>query len=163
MTEDTFTVRGMAESDVRAAAGLAAKLVQMHHDFDPKRFMHLPNAAPGYAGFLAGELESKRVVLVVAERDRDKAIVGYAYGRLEGRDWNELLDAHGKLHDVYVDERARGAGLGERLVMEIVRVLTERGAPRVVLSTATQNASAQRLFTKLGFRTTMLEMTREKD
>lgn len=151
----------MREGDVRAASELAGKLVAMHHAFDEQRFMHLPNAASGYAGYLAGELESKRVVLVVAERDRDRRVVGYAYGRLEGRDYNELLDAHGKLHDVYVDEAARGAGLGERLVLEIVRVLTERGAPRVVLSTATQNTPAQRLFAKLGFRTTMLEMTRE--
>jgi ribosomal protein S18 acetylase RimI-like enzyme len=39
--------------------------------------------------------------------------------------------------------------------------LRERGAPRVVLSTAAQNETAQRLFEKLGFRRTMIEMTRE--
>jgi ribosomal protein S18 acetylase RimI-like enzyme len=39
--------------------------------------------------------------------------------------------------------------------------LTERGTPRLVLHTATQNQTAQRLFARFGFRTTMLEMTRE--
>jgi RimJ/RimL family protein N-acetyltransferase len=39
--------------------------------------------------------------------------------------------------------------------------LREHGAPRVVLGTAEQNAGAQRLFAKLGFRRTMIEMTRE--
>jgi ribosomal protein S18 acetylase RimI-like enzyme len=35
------------------------------------------------------------------------------------------------------------------------------GAPRVLLHTAVQNEQAQALFSKLGFRSTMLEMTRE--
>jgi ribosomal protein S18 acetylase RimI-like enzyme len=37
----------------------------------------------------------------------------------------------------------------------------DRGAPRVVLGTAEQNEPAQRLFERLGFRRTMVEMTRE--
>jgi ribosomal protein S18 acetylase RimI-like enzyme len=39
--------------------------------------------------------------------------------------------------------------------------LRERGAPRVMLWTAQQNDGAQRLFDRLGFRRTMVEMTRE--
>jgi RimJ/RimL family protein N-acetyltransferase len=39
--------------------------------------------------------------------------------------------------------------------------LLDLGAPRVVLSTATQNEAAQRLFAAAGFRATMIEMTRE--
>ncbi|MDB4944225.1 MAG: Histone acetyltransferase [Labilithrix sp.] len=153
----------MGAGDLDAASRLAAALVDMHYQLDRQRFLHLPDAASGYARFLGGELASKRVVLLVAERTADHAIVGYAYGRLEGRDYNELLDACGKLHDVYVDEAARGSGVGERLVREVVRELTARGAPRVVLMTAAQNERAQKMFARLGFRTTMLEMTREKD
>jgi ribosomal protein S18 acetylase RimI-like enzyme len=41
--------------------------------------------------------------------------------------------------------------------------LEARGAPRVVLSTAERNATAQRLFARAGFRRTMIEMTRELD
>ena len=138
----------------------------MHHDLDPRRFLHLANPEAGYARYFAGELESDAVVLLVAERTSGAAagtIVGYAYGRLEPRSYNELLDACGKLHDVYVDESARGNGLGEQLVVEVVGRLTEKGAPRVLLLTAVQNEAAQHLFKKLGFRTTMLEMTREAD
>jgi ribosomal protein S18 acetylase RimI-like enzyme len=39
--------------------------------------------------------------------------------------------------------------------------LRDRGAPRVVLGTAQRNEAAQRLFERLGFRRTMIEMTRE--
>jgi len=39
--------------------------------------------------------------------------------------------------------------------------LESRGAPRVVLMSASRNEGAQRLFERLGFRRTMVEMTRE--
>jgi ribosomal protein S18 acetylase RimI-like enzyme len=152
----------MTPPDLPAAARLAGKLVRMHHALDPRRFLHLENPEAGYARYLAGELEGARSVLLVAERGGE-AVVGYAYARLEARNYNELLDACAKLHDVYVDESARGHGVGEALVREVVRRATALGAPRVVLLTAVQNASAQRLFAKLGFATTMLEMTREGD
>ena len=158
----------MTASDLPAAAALAAKLVAMHHDLDERRFLHLPNAAAGYARYFGSELQSEGVVLLVAEQAPPSSdpgagarIVGYAYGRLEPRSYDELLDACGKLHDVYVDESARGHRLGEALVREVVARLSAMGAPRVLLLTAAQNEAAQHLFAKLGFRTTMLEMTRD--
>jgi RimJ/RimL family protein N-acetyltransferase len=39
--------------------------------------------------------------------------------------------------------------------------LKSHGMPRVVLGTASANVAAQRLFAQLGFRPTMIEMTRE--
>jgi ribosomal protein S18 acetylase RimI-like enzyme len=152
-------VRTMVPADLEVVGRLAGKLVRMHYDLDPRRFLHLENPEPGYARWLGKEMKSDAVVLIVAEVDGD--VVGYVYARKEGRDYNELLDAHGKLHDVYVDESARGRGAGEALVREAMRRLAEKGAPRVLLSTAVQNESAHRLFEKVGFRTTMLEMTVE--
>jgi ribosomal protein S18 acetylase RimI-like enzyme len=166
VTAASITVRAMTPPDLPAAARLAGKLVRMHHALDPRRFLHLENPEAGYARYLAGELAGDRAVLLVAERGgvpAAEAVVGYAYARLEARNYNELLDACAKLHDVYVDESARGLGVGEALVREVVLRATALGAPRVVLLTAVQNASAQRLFAKLGFATTMLEMTREGD
>lgn len=155
-----FVVRSLDKPDLQAVAALAGRLVRMHHAYDPQRFLHLANPEAGYARYFASELESPDVVLLAAERAG--AIVGYAYARMEPRSYNELLDACGKLHDVYVDEGARGLGVGEALVREAIARLEQRGAPRVVLLTAVQNEAAQRLFGRLGFRTTMLEMTREK-
>lgn len=149
----------MTTDDLPRAGALAARLVAQHHGFDPARFMDLPNADVGYARYFGAELKRDEAVLLVAEDD--EAVFGYAYGRLEERSYNELLDACGKLHDVFVDERGRGRGAGETLVREVIARLEAKGAPRVVLLTAVQNASAQRLFARLGFRTTMLELTRE--
>lgn len=161
MVSESFIIRAMTSSDVPAVGRLAGKLVALHYALDPKRFIHLPNPEAGYGRYLGRELENPGVVLLVAVQSVDQAVVGYSYARLEERDYNELLDACGKLHDVIVDESARGHGLGEKLVREALRRLAEKGAPRVVLSTASQNEPAQRLFKRLGFRTTMLEMTRE--
>jgi ribosomal protein S18 acetylase RimI-like enzyme len=163
VSDVTFTVRAMTTADLPAVGRLAGRLVRMHYELDPLRFLHLPNPEAGYARYLGSELANARVVLAVAEgaSSAGTEIVGYAYGRLEERDYNALLDASGTLHDVYVDESARGHGLGRALVREVLRGLTEKGAPRVLLHTAVQNEAAQKLFQSLGFRTTMLEMTRE--
>ncbi|MGH7011529.1 MAG: GNAT family N-acetyltransferase, partial [Caulobacteraceae bacterium] len=52
-------------------------------------------------------------------------------------------------------------GVGARLLDHAIKALAERGAPRVVLSTAAKNEAARRLFVAAGFRRTMIEMTRE--
>jgi ribosomal protein S18 acetylase RimI-like enzyme len=151
----------MANPDLSAVGGLAGQLLRMHHGFDPQRFMRPVDPERGYARWFATQLEEDEVILLVAEDTADGNIVGYAYARMEPRSYNELLDACAKLHDIYVDEGARRRGIGEALLDEVLRLATAKGAPRVVLLTATQNESAQRLFKRFGFRTTMLEMTRE--
>lgn len=154
-----MNVRTMVPADLEAVGRLAGKLVRMHHDFDPKRFIHLENPEPGYARWLGQELKNDAVVLISAELDGK--VVGYVYAKKENRNYNDLLDAHGKLHDVFVDESARGRGVGEALVRDAQRRLAEKGAPRVILASAVQNEAAHRLFQRCGFRTTMLEMTAE--
>lgn len=164
---DALSVRPATRADLPAVARLAAKLVRLHHGFDPDRFLCMEPLEPGYERFLGGELADPDAVILVAvapasaSNDEGDRVVGYTYGRLEPRDWNELLDACGKIHDVYVDEAARGQGAAKALVEAVVAHLQGKGAPRVVLLSATPNVAAQRLFAKLGFRPTMVEMTRE--
>jgi ribosomal protein S18 acetylase RimI-like enzyme len=152
-------IRPARLDDVPAAARLAAALVRQHHAFDPDRFMLVEPVEEGYASFLRTQVDREGVVFLVAELDG--AVVGYLLGGLEGRDWMLLLDDCGKIHDVYVDETARGRGIGARLVEDAVARLVAMGAPRIVLSTAWPNDVARRLFARLGFRPTMVEMTRD--
>ena len=160
----SIIVRSAARADLPAAARLAAELVRFHHALDPHRFMVTEPLEIGYEAWFNRELANQEAVIVVAEERRDDgppAIIGYAYGRLEPRDWNSLLDACGALHDILVAPSARRNGTGEALVEAVVARLRALGAPRVVLHTAVQNTAAQRLFERLGFRQTMIEMTRE--
>lgn len=156
-------VRPAVPADTPRLGELAEALVRFHHELDPGRFLRADDVADGYGRWLAREARRGAVVLV-AEDDADTsrtrpAIVGYAYATLEERNWNELLDAHGKLHDVFVDPSARRRGVARALVTAARDALLALGAPRLVLSTAHGNAEAQALFAALGFRPSMIEMT----
>jgi ribosomal protein S18 acetylase RimI-like enzyme len=159
-----LTIRPAEPGDLPALGRLGGQLVRYHRDLDPLRFMDIANVDEGYARFLGSQLKNPRAVVLCACRSGGAAgseIVGYAYGTVEGRDWNALLDAHGVLHDVIVSPTSRREGAGEALITEICKRLRALGAPRVILFTAVQNSAAQALFKKMGFRVTMLEMTRE--
>jgi ribosomal protein S18 acetylase RimI-like enzyme len=156
----THTIRLATQTDLSALGRLGALLMKAHYDFDPRRFMD-PGTDPaeGYAWFLGKQLKDQDVVIFVAEQDGD--VIGYVYAGLEPISWKELRDECGFIHDVVVDERGRRTGMATALIEKAVEWLRERGAPRVMLWTAEQNVGAQQLFAKLGFRRTMIEMTRE--
>ena len=153
-------IRRATEADGPALGRLGGMLLRAHHSFDPQRFMQ-PGADPegGYERFLRSQLEEEDAVVLVA--DRGGAVIGYVFAALEPISWKELRDACGFIHDIAVDEVGRRAGVATRLTEAAIDWLRERGAPRVVLGTAERNPAAQRLFEKLGFRRTMIEMTRE--
>lgn len=153
-----LSVRRATHADLPRLGELAGELVRMHHRTDPRRFFLVDGVEQGYARWFASELGREEAVILVAERDG--AILGYGYGSLEGRDWNALLDEHGAIHDIMVDESARRSGAGRALVVAMSEALEAMGAPRIVLSTMVQNTAAQALFAACGFRATMLEMTR---
>lgn len=141
---------------------LGALLVRAHHDFDPLRFLAAtPRTAQGYGSFLGSQLHEPAVIVLVAERGGE--VIGYTYAGLEGNDYMSLRGPAGVLHDIVVDPAQRGQGVGRMLLDATIAALKERGAPRVVLSTAEKNDEAQRLFDRAGFRRTMIEMTRELD
>jgi len=134
----------------------------MHHDFDRQRFIAAtPQTEQGYASFLGTQLEEPNVVVLVAERDGE--VLGYTYAGVEGLDYMSLRGPAGVLYDIVVDPAHREHGVGRMLLDATLKALEDRGAPRVVLSTAERNESAQRLFARAGFRRTMVEMTRELD
>jgi ribosomal protein S18 acetylase RimI-like enzyme len=154
------TIRPATRKDVSALGRLGALLVRTHHEFDPRRF--LPATAQteqGYGSFLGTQLGEENIVVLVAELGGE--VVGYAYAGVEGIDYMSLRGPAGVLYDIVVDPANRRLGIGRTLLDAVLKELDRRGVPRVVLSTATQNDAAQRLFTAAGFRRTMIEMTRE--
>jgi len=155
-----MNIRLAQPHDLAALGRLGAQLVRLHHAFDRDRFMApAGDIEAGYQWFLGTQLDEPDVVIYVAEQAG--TVVGYAYAGLEPLSWKELRDPAGFIHDVVVDESARGQGIGAQLVEAAAAWLEEHGAPRVMLWTAERNPSAQRLFERAGFRRTMIEMTRE--
>ena len=162
---DAVEVRAAGIEDLPAAARLAAALVRQHHAYDPLRFMSFEPLEDGYERFFRSQIDREGVALLVAVHpvSRGAHVVGYVFGTLEDCDWSDLRDACGKIHDVYVDASVRRCGVATQLVEAAVAALGAMGAPRVVLMAAWQNDDARALFARLGFRPTMVEMTRETD
>jgi ribosomal protein S18 acetylase RimI-like enzyme len=160
--ERDVLVRRAEQSDLAALGTLGAQLMRTHYAFDPQRFM-APGAAPerGYAWFLGSQLRDDDAAVLVADRTSAGQIVGYVYASLEPQSWKELREPAGFIHDVAVAEHERGRGIATALLDAAIEWLRSRGAPRAILWTAEPNDVAQRLFARLGFRRTMIEMTRE--
>lgn len=155
------TIRAAERRDMEALGRLGAMLMRTHYAFDPQRFLAPGDSAEsGYAWFLGSILDDPDGRVLVAE-DEEETIVGYAFVALEPLSWKELRGPAGFVHDIAVREDARRSGVAARLMQAAVEWLRERGAPRVILWTAAQNDAAQTLFTSLGFRQTMVEMTME--
>jgi GNAT superfamily N-acetyltransferase len=153
-------IRTATKADLPALGRLGALLLRTHYEFDAQRFMAPDgNADAGYAWFLGTQLREDDVVVLVA--DQEGEVVGYVYAGLEPQSWKELREACGFIHDVVVDERGRRTGVATALIEAAADWLRAHGAPRMVLWTAQRNEAAQQLFERLGFRRTMIEMTRE--
>lgn len=153
-------IRRATVADLESLGRLGALLVQEHYEFDAHRFFAAtPETPAGYAAFLRSQLEDPDATLLVAEQDG--RVVGYAYGTIEGIDFMALRGPAAVLHDLIVDAEYRDRGVGRALLEAILAAFASSRAPRVVLSTAQRNESAQRFFERMGFRRTMIEMTRE--
>src|ERR1700760_2788713 len=153
-------IRRAMTSDLPRLGRLGALPVEAHLHLDPARLpapTHRP--AADYASFVNTKLEDPDAAILVAEFDA--RVIGYAYAAVQGYDYMSLRGPAGVLHDLIVDPEHRGRGVGRLLLNAAQAYLKTRGAPRVVLSTAERNQAAQRLFARMGFRRTMVEMTRE--
>jgi ribosomal protein S18 acetylase RimI-like enzyme len=155
-------IRPATPADLPEIGRLGALLVETHHAFDPQRFLAATEQTrAGYARFLGSQLGRPDTAVLVA--DDNGTVVGYAYAAVEGYDYLTLRGPAGILHDILVAPERRGHGIGHLLLEAVLAFLTSRGVPRVLLSTAERNEGAQRLFAAMGFRRTMVEMTREVD
>jgi diamine N-acetyltransferase len=153
------TIRTATDEDLPALGRLGALLVRQHTAFDRRRFIAPAHPERVYEDFLRREMRSDDGVVLVAERGG--VIVGYAFASIEPASMKELRPTAGFIHDVLVEEQARGSSIGTSLINAAIAWLRDHGADRVMLWSAEQNAVAQQLFTRLGFRRTMVEMTRE--
>jgi ribosomal protein S18 acetylase RimI-like enzyme len=109
----------------------------------------LPQLSSGRSGPSQAELAeiaaAPGTVLLVA-RD-DDAIVGTLTLLL----YRLPAGFRGWIHDVVVDEDARGRGVGEALTQEALAIATAAGAERVDLTTRRHRKAAHRLYERLGF------------
>jgi ribosomal protein S18 acetylase RimI-like enzyme len=157
-----MTIRPATDDDWKRIGDLGELLVRAHHGFNPSRFIH-PSSMSGdlYASRVRAEIARGHGTVLVA--DVDGRVVGFVFAGIEPESWKELRDIAGYVHDLVVDEPARHSGVGTALMASAIAWFDARGVSRVMLWTAPQNVSAQRLFHRLGFRSTMIELTLSRD
>jgi ribosomal protein S18 acetylase RimI-like enzyme len=155
-------IRRATAADLEAVGRMGALLMRMHHEFDRDRFMAPePRSERGYGSFLGSQIDKTDALVLIAEHESE--VVGYLYAAIEGPSWKELRDRAGYIHDVLIEEQHRGVRIAEDLMNAAFAWMREHHVPRVVLGSAANNVRGQRFFERLGFRPTMIEMTKELD
>lgn len=151
------TIRPATASDRDTLGRFGGALMRQHHASDPRRFIQVEHPEAGYGRFLVSQLSIPSSLVLVAEHAG--TVIGYLFADVESTNWMELRGPCGVVQDVYVDEAARRLGAGRELMNAAIAWIRSQGRSQVVLMTKSRNEHAQRLFTSLGFRPTMVEMT----
>jgi ribosomal protein S18 acetylase RimI-like enzyme len=109
----------------------------------------VPQLSPGSAGPTRSELAevvSAPGTKVLVARDGD-AVVGTLTLLL----YRLPTGARGWIHDVVVDESARGQGAGAALVEEALRLAEAAGVASIHLTARAHREAAHRMYRRLGF------------
>jgi len=156
-----ITIRPATASDEEPLGRFGGALMRQHHTADPRRFIQVEHPEAGYGRFLVSQISKPNSLVMVAERSG--AIIGYVFADVEPTNWMELRGPCGVVHDIYVDEAARHQGAGRKLMSAAIAWVRSKGRSQVVLTTKNRNEHARHLFTTLGFRPTMIEMTLDQE
>lgn len=105
-----------------------------------------PNRTPPTLRDLAEVAAAPGTIFLVA-RDDDERVIGM----LTLIVYRVPTGLRGWIHDVVVDEAARGRGAGEALTREALEAARSIGVATVHLTTRTQREAANRLYRRLGF------------
>lgn len=149
------TVRRATIEDAPAVADFAQKLALQHVGYDPQRFVQIADSLQMTA-FYGSQTKVDDAAVIVAEIG--EKIVGFAYLQFEAKNYADLLKSAVWIHDIYIDEAARGHEAGKSLIESSKRLAREMGATKLMLSAAVQNEEAKGFFARQGFKETMVEM-----
>lgn len=116
---------------------------------------HLGYDWPSDNAFLAGVerlIEGRDTEFVIGAPHEDAPPAGVCQLRYRDGLWRAGVDC--LLEDLFVEEHARGAGLGRALVEGAIAAARARGARRMELDTNERNEAAIALYESFGFSAT---------
>ncbi len=106
-----------------------------------------------YERILADDLRAlmsdRNAYVLIAEADRDA--LGYITGRVSTES-RRVLPQRGVVEDWYVEESARGSGVGKQLLTELERRFADAGCQVIESATWSGNDAARRAHDAMGFR-----------
>jgi GNAT superfamily N-acetyltransferase len=152
----SIQIRPAVQSDLSRVTELGIKLIRQHQGFDARRFTDFENLETRYALLLTGRMKREDAVVLVAELYG--RVMGHALVSMEEESLLDIASPRAWLHDLYVDEAARGLGEGKLLLQAAVESARSWGSQTLMLHVAAKNQFAQRLFRENGFQIVMHEM-----
>ncbi|HQU84090.1 MAG TPA: GNAT family N-acetyltransferase [Pyrinomonadaceae bacterium] len=151
----SVVVRRANSDDALKVGELAYKLAVQHRNYDAKRFSVFAKPAQ-MAQVYGRQTQAKDAAVLVAELEKE--IVGFAYLEFEAINYAGLLENAVWLHDIYIEEAARGKNVGKLLIEFSAETAKKLGANKLMLSVAAKNEFARNFFENQGFKPTMVEM-----
>jgi GNAT superfamily N-acetyltransferase len=88
-------------------------------------------------------------------------IVGYSFILIEESSLAKISPEAAWLHDIFIDEKARGFGAGKLLLDAAIASAQKLGANRMMLQVAAQNEFAKKLFELNGLQVSTYEMIKD--
>lgn len=153
-----YVVRAGAAADVPRILPMVASLIEQHKQWDAARYSPLPDVLDRYARWFPAR--ASEGLLAVAQ-DTNGGLIGFAVASIEQEVPIYVVKEYGFIHDCYVEPRNRGNGVGQKLVEHLLHRFEVLAVAQVRLDTAKANDGARRLFSKLGFRESVIQMLRE--
>jgi len=154
----SFKTKKAEISEIAVIVKMAVKLARQHGEYDRQRF-DLTIFEPlesRHIEYLTEQFQREDTSFLLATIDED--IVGYAFLRKEPQSLLSLDQEGVWLHDIYLEESARGRGLATIFFEAVVSEAKQMGSRFLMLGVSPKNLAGQRFFAKLGFRPTMIEM-----
>jgi ribosomal protein S18 acetylase RimI-like enzyme len=151
-----MNIRQATIEDLEAILDYEMKLAAQHQAYNPLRFSVFREHHKLFKEYFEKELCSdKSITNVLIINDE---IVGYSLVKMDEDSLENLALGQAWLHDIYIDEKARGLGAGQMLLDASKEAAIKLGSKILMLHVATQNKFAKTLFEKNGFQETMAEM-----
>lgn len=153
-------IRPAVIEDVPQVLPFVRAICDLHESRDPQRFKVLPDVIERYASWLPIRAVDPKSVFLVAQRDPhdQTSLVGYLVGTVEPEIPIFWIPECGWIHDIWLEPDARGQGAAEKMVLEAESRFRAIGVAQMRLHTGAFNEHARALFTRAGFRPSVVEM-----
>jgi ribosomal protein S18 acetylase RimI-like enzyme len=156
-----MTIRPATAEDVPNVLPMVQKINELHESWDPARYGFLPNIAEQYGGWLTARARDPNSVFLVAEHEETGTLVGFLVGTVDDTIPIYRVREVGFIHDVWVEPDYRNEGVARQMTMLAIERFRQIGVTQIRLETVKANDAARGLFSRCGFRESVVEMLLE--